>query len=354
MARRDIIVIGTSAGGVEALLSFVQSLSPELDASVFIVLHLSPFSTSNLPHILSRAGPLPAVQPRDGEKIEKGKIYIAPPDHHLVLEKGGRMAVKKGPKENRFRPSIDALFRSAALVYGPRTVGIVLSGVMDDGTSGMWNIKQNGGLAIVQDPNEALFPGMIKNVMEYVKVDHVLPAAGIGSFLSQVVAENAPKRPDLTKESMELLQMEVVIATHDNAFEMGILNMGELTTFSCPECKGALVSLGEGEMIRFRCHTGHAFTTSTLLAGVTVQIEEKLWEAMQGLEATNMLLRQIAEHYKKNSRKADAKLFQQKADEIAKRARVIHDFVFAQELMSEDMRFEQKKNKVSLNVRSSK
>jgi two-component system, chemotaxis family, protein-glutamate methylesterase/glutaminase len=354
MARRDIIVVGTSAGGVEALLNFVRSLPGELDASVFIVLHLSPFSSSNLPHILSRAGSLPAVQARDGEKIERSKIYIAPPDHHLILEKGGRMAVSKGPKENRFRPSVDALFRSAALVYGPRVIGIVLSGLLDDGTSGMWNIKRNGGIAIVQDPDEALFPSMIQNVMQYVEVDYTLPAAGIGGLMSKVVAEKAPKRPELTQENMELLKMEVVIATHDNAFEMGILNMGELTTFSCPECKGALVSIGEGEMIRFRCHTGHAYTSSTLLAGVTIQIEEKLWEAMQALEATNMLLRQISEHYNKSGKKEAAKLFKQKADEIAKRARTIHDSVFTQELMSEDMRFEKKEPKRSVNVRRSK
>jgi two-component system, chemotaxis family, protein-glutamate methylesterase/glutaminase len=345
MAKRDIIVVGTSAGGVEALLNFVRVLPEDLDASIFVVLHLSPFSGSNLPQILSRAGTLPAVQATDGQKIEKGKIYIAPPDHHLILGKGGKMAVSKGPKENRFRPSVDALFRSAALVYGPRVLGIVLSGLLDDGTSGMWNIKRNGGLAIVQEPEDALFPSMPQNVMQYVAVDHVLPAGGIGVLISKLTAEKAPKRPDLTKKEMELLNMEVIIATRDNAFEIGILEMGSLTTFTCPECKGALVSIGEGQMIRFRCHTGHAFTTSTLLSGVTVQVEEKLWEAMQALEATDMLLRQIAGHYQTNGNKADAKLFKQKADEIARRARVIHDSVFTQELMSEDIRLLPKKGK---------
>lgn len=333
------------------MLSFVKSLPQDFEASIFIVLHLSPFSGSNLPRILSRAGRLPAVHPKDGEKIEKGKIYIAPPDHHLILEKGGKIAVSKGPKENRFRPSVDALFRSAALIYGPRVIGIVLSGLLDDGTSGMWNIKRNGGLAIVQEPEDALFPSMPENVMQYVEVDHRLPAGAIGGALANLVTEKAAKRPDLTKEEMNLLKMEVVIATHDNAFELGILEMGELTTFACPECKGALVSIGEGEMIRFRCHTGHAFTSSTLLAGITTQVEEKLWEAMQSLEATSMLLRQITGHYQSMGNKTAAKKFKQRADDIAKRARVIHDSVFTQELMSEDIRFEGHKPKPSVNIR---
>lgn len=340
MAKRDIIVVGTSAGGVEALLRFVKSLPPYFPGSIFIVLHLSPFSNSNLHRILDKASTLPAVQAKDGDKIEKGKIYIAPPDHHLLLERG-QVAIRKGPKENRFRPSVDALFRSAALVYGPRVIGIVLSGMLDDGTSGMWNIKQHGGLAIVQDPDDAIFPSMPQNVLQYVEVDHIVPATGIGGLLAILTAEKAPKRPERTREVMELLKMEVVIATRDNAFEMGILEMGELTTFACPECKGALVSINEGEMMRFRCHTGHAYTTSTLLAGVSVQVEEKLWEAMQGLEATDMLLRQIAAHYQNRGNGAAASLFQQKAKEIAAKARAIHDTIFTQELLSEDLRFGQ-------------
>ncbi|MBB1283531.1 chemotaxis protein CheB [Flavisolibacter sp. BT320] len=354
MAKWDIIVIGASAGGVESLLGFVKSLPQDLNAAIFIVIHISPYTKSNLPRILSKAGHLPVVHPTDGESIQKGRIYVAPADHHLILEKGNKIAVSKGPKENRFRPSVDALFRSAALIYGPRVVGIVLSGLLDDGTSGMWNIKRNGGVAIVQDPEEALFPSMPKNVMQYVEVDHSLPVSAIGGILLTMVAQTAPKRPDLTGEEMELLQMEVIIATRDNAFEIGILEMGSLTTFSCPECKGALVSIDEGEMIRFRCHTGHAYTTSTLLAGITTQVEEKLWEAMQALEATNMLLLQIAQHYKSIGQHEAAKPFKEKAEEIAKRARVVHDSVFTQELMSEDLRFEKTASKKSVNVRRRK
>jgi two-component system chemotaxis response regulator CheB len=354
MAKRDIIVVGASAGGVETLISFVKTLPKELDVSIFVVIHLSPFSTSNLPQILSRAGALKAVEAKDGDKIQKGMIYIAKPDHHMLLEKGDKIAVSKGPKENRFRPSVDALFRSAALIYGPRVTGIVMSGLLDDGTSGMWNIKRSGGLAVVQDPNEALFPSMPENVMQYVDVDYILPVVEIGELLGRLTTEKATKRPDMTKEEMDLLKMEVVIASRGNAFEIGILEKGKLTTFACPECKGALVSITEGEMIRFRCHTGHAYTSSTLLAGITVQVEEKLWEAMQALESTAMLLRQISGHYTSLGYADSARQFKKKSNEIANRAKMIHDTVFTQELMSEDMRFERPKSKSSVNVRRRK
>ena len=338
MVKRNIIVVGASAGGVNALIEFVKSIPQDFKASVFIVLHTSPYSPSQLPQILSRSGALKATHPKDGEEMEQGCIYIAPPDHHMLLQKGNKIAVKRGPKENRFRPSVDALFRSAALFYGPRVIGVVLSGLLDDGTSGMWNIKRSGGLAIVQDPEEALYSSMPKNVLQYVEVDHVAPSSGIGGLLSSLITQQALKPPDLTKEDMELLKMEVVIATRDNAFEMGILNMGTLTLFTCPECHGALVSITEGEMIRFRCHTGHAYTTSTLLASITTAVEEQLWQAMQNMEATVMLLNQIADQYKSLGDKKAAKQFKDKSDEIAKRAQVVHESVFTQQLLSEDMR----------------
>ncbi len=340
MAKQDIIVIGASAGGIPALTELVKSLPANLDASVFIVLHISPYSPGILDRILSKSGPIVATYPADGEVIKRGHIYIAPPDHHLLLEKGNKVAVKKGPKENKFRPSVDALFRSAALIYGPRVIGIILSGMLDDGTSGMWNVKRCGGTAIVQDPLEAMYPSMPNNVIEYVESDYIIPIKEIDEVLIKLVGKKATKKPHMTKAEMELLKMEVIIATHDNAFQLGILDKGVLTTFTCPECHGALVSITEGKMMRFRCHTGHAYTTSTLLAGVTSAVEETLWQAMRALEETNMLLNQISEHYKKVGNVAAAKKFKKKSIEVAKRARVVHDSVFTQQLMSEDIRFD--------------
>lgn len=196
-----------------------------------------------------------------------------------------------------------------------------------------------GGLSIIQEPDEAMFPAMPENVQEYVDVDFTLPVAQIGPLLHKLTREGAAKSPDLTKEEMKRLKMEIIIATRDNAFEMGILEMGELTTFTCPECHGALVRLLEGKIIRYRCHTGHAFTASALLAGVTAVVEENLWQAMKGMEEATMLLEQIGNHFKENNNQQAAKLFLAKAKETAERARIIHDTTFEQENMSEDLRY---------------
>ncbi len=176
MAKRDIIVIGSSAGGVLALQELVASLPVGFKVPIFIVQHIPPTSTSMMPQILSRVGLLKAVHPRDGDPIEEGHIYLAPPDHHMLVERD-RILIKKGPKENRFRPSIDALFRSAAYNYGSRVIGIVLTGLLDDGTSGMWSVKRLGGLGIVQQPQDAAYPSMPASVLEYVDVDYVSPLA---------------------------------------------------------------------------------------------------------------------------------------------------------------------------------
>ncbi len=344
MAKRDIIVVGASAGGITALKEFVHSLPLDFNGSVFVVLHIPPHTKTLLPDILSRSGLLKAVQPKDGEPIEPGKIYVAANDHHLLVEKD-RVIVKRGPKENRFRPSIDALFRSAAYTFGPRVIGIVLSGLLNDGTSGLWTIKRLGGIAIIQEPGDAEYPQMPENVLEYVQVDHSVPATEMGTLLESLVREPAAKKPKIAKEELELLKMEVVIATKDNAFEMGILNMGELTPFTCPECHGSLVRLVQGDMLRFRCHTGHAFTASALLAEVTRSVEDMLWQSMRGMEEVSMLLQTIEKHFRDSGDRKAATKFKDKAADASHRARIIHDSVFKQEQFSEDIRHEKRNGK---------
>ena len=337
MAKRDIIVVGASAGGITALSELIKSIPKDFTAAVFVVLHLPASSPSALPEILTRAGLLNAIHPKDGEQIKPGLIYVAPPDHHLLLE-GNRVLIKKGPEENRFRPSIDALFRSAAYVYGPRVIGIVLSGLLNDGTSGLWSVKRLGGVTIIQDPDDADYPSMPLNVTEYVDVDYTMPAAEMGSLLKKLTTEKASKKPKISKQEMDSLKMEVIISKQDNAFAMGIMNEGNLTPFTCPECHGVLVRLIEGKFIRFRCHTGHAYTASALLADLSKNVEETLWQAMRGLEETTLLLNQIGEHFRKQGMKDAAGIFAGKAEMTTKRARVIHDSVFAQEILSEDIR----------------
>jgi two-component system, chemotaxis family, protein-glutamate methylesterase/glutaminase len=338
MAKRDIVVIGASAGGIMALVEMFKSLPRDFDAYIFVVQHLSPFSPSVLPQILSRSGNLKAVHPKDGEKMKKNTIYVAPPNYHLLVEHD-RVLVKKGPKENRFRPSIDALFRSAAYSYGSRVIGVILSGLLDDGTSGLWSIKRLNGVSIIQHPKDAEFPDMPRNVMEYVDVDYAVPMRDMGALLMRLTRETAPEAPELSPEERKRLETEVNIASQDNAFEMGILDKGPLTPLTCPECSGTLVKFTEGKLVRYRCHTGHGFTDSALLAGVTKAVEENLWKTVRGLEEAIIILEQSARTYEADGKDEMATMFYQKAKEIHRQSVEIRKQIFNQERFSEDLRF---------------
>ncbi|HEY7387170.1 MAG TPA: chemotaxis protein CheB [Bryobacteraceae bacterium] len=179
----DVIVIGASAGGVPALCAIASALPAHLPASVFIVMHVPPWKTSALPEILSRCGPLPAVHAKSGEPIEQGRIYVAPPDYHLLVNSGNHLELWHGPKENAFRPSVNALFRSAAAAFGSRVAGVILSGSLEDGAAGLWWVKQRNGVALVQQPNDAQFPQMPQTALQHVPVDYIAPAAEIGRIL---------------------------------------------------------------------------------------------------------------------------------------------------------------------------
>ncbi|GAB3883202.1 chemotaxis protein CheB [Spirosoma agri] len=335
MAKRNIIVIGASAGGVYALKELVATLPPDFHASLFIVLHVSSHSPSFLPEILTVSGALPVVHPQDGEVIQTGKIYVAPPDHHMLVEHD-QVIVKKGPKENRFRPSIDALFRSAAYSYGPRVIGIVLTGMLNDGTSGMWSVKRLGGIGIIQEPREAIYPSMPDSVLEYVDVDYIVPISKMAFLLEDLIKESVSEKPDLPAKEDELMVTEINIAAQENAFELGIQDMGEPTRLTCPECNGALVSIKEGKIIRYRCHTGHAFTANALLAETTKSVEDSFWKAIRSLEETVMLLEQSGKQLAEGGNTVAAQQFMEKAREARERAKKTHEFVFQQEQLSED------------------
>jgi two-component system chemotaxis response regulator CheB len=327
MEKRDIIVIGSSAGGVVALQEIVASLPSDLNASIFIVQHVSPDSESLLPRILSHKGKLKAVHASDGEMIRPGIIYIAPPDRHMIIEHD-RILVKKGPKENRFRPSIDALFRSAAYSYGSRVVGVVLTGMLDDGTSGMWSVKRLGGTAIIQKPEEAAFPSMPTSVLEYVSIDYILPLSEIAGKLDELA--NQPLESSAASEISELgmMKTEIEIAAQKNAFAKGVMELGELSPLTCPECNGVLLKLKEGNLVRYRCHTGHAYLSSSLLAEVTENVEVKLWQALKNLEEMIMLLEQNAEEQRNFNNLTMSEDLLQKADIARDRASKLHDFIY--------------------------
>jgi two-component system chemotaxis response regulator CheB len=339
---RNIVVIGASAGGVTALLALARTLPADFPAPIFVVLHVAADSPSIMPELLNSAGVLPAKHPQNGELVQPGVIYLAPPDHHLLLE-DDRVLVTRGPKENRFRPSIDALFRSAAYTYGARVLGVVLTGYLDDGTSGLWSVQRMGGLAIVQDPRDAEQPAMPTNALEFVTADYLVPLAQLGPLLVRLTREPAPAPIQLPAEQLDLLKIELTIAKQGGGFELGIIDKGKLTPFTCPDCHGALTQLVEGRLIRYRCHTGHAYTLSSLLSEVTQSVESLLYQSMRGLEETKMLLQHLGKHFEEDGQQEVARLFLEKADESGRRARVVYDSILQHEALSGDLQFGLKK-----------
>jgi two-component system chemotaxis response regulator CheB len=334
MANRDIIVIGASAGGVEALRLLVRALPKSLQAAIFIVVHTAPDSPGILHEILAYEGGLPSVSARDWEEIRMGRIYVAPPDRHLLLDSSGYTRLTKGPKENRFRPAVDPLFRSAARAFGPRVVGVVLTGGLDDGTAGLLAIKQRGGLAVVQDPDDALVASMPLNAMKHVVVDYCLPLVEVAPLLVRLSAESSEEEGAYAVS--EELDIEVNIAKEDKALDAGVMNLGEPSLFTCPECHGTLLQMKEGNFLRFRCHTGHAFSINSLLAELTENVEDTLWTAIRSMQESTMLMRHLAQHLSGNGEGAMAELFIQKAQEAERRADLVRQAVMGHEKMSED------------------
>jgi two-component system, chemotaxis family, protein-glutamate methylesterase/glutaminase len=269
------------------------------------------------------------------EVLKTGQIYVAPPDHHLLVD-DGHLAVKKGPKENRFRPSIDALFRSAAYQYGPRVIGVVLSGALDDGTSGLWSVKRLGGVAIIQEPSDARFESMPKSALEYVDPDYQLPAREIGALLPRLLAKPIAPPPPTDRALREQMELEIEIAKEDDAFRKGVFDGPELTPFTCPECHGVLVKLVEDRFVRFRCHTGHAYTDNALLEGVMEMTGEMLWQVMRSLEEAVMLLNQMGQMRQVVGDDERAQIFFAKAADLEKRSNSFHSTVLSHESLSGD------------------
>jgi two-component system chemotaxis response regulator CheB len=332
MSGRDIVVVGTSAGGVEALRALVGGLPADFPGSVFVVMHTAPDSPGVLAQILERSGPLPATNATNREPIRPGHIYVAPPDAHLLLEPG-RMRLTHGPKENRFRPAVDPLFRSAAQVFGPRVVGVILTGGLDDGTSGLWAIKRLGGVAVVQDPDEAFMPSMPLSALAQVEVDHTLPLAGIPAVLARLASQTVAEQGGY--EVPEELNIEVKIAMEDNGLESGITKLGTPSIFTCPECHGTLLQLKENGRTRYRCHTGHAFSADSLLSQLTESVEETLWSAIRSIDESVMLIRHMAEHVG-DSDGGSSERFLEKARDAERRSALVRRAVFDHEHLSEE------------------
>ncbi len=326
MTHRDLVVIGASAGGIEALQQLVRALPPDFNAAILVVLHTSARPGSFLTKILGRAAPLPVLHPKDWTSIENGKIYIAPPDLHMIVS-GNMLRTLPGPRENLYRPAIDPLFRSAALARGRGVIGVILTGLLDDGTSGLMVVHAHGGAAIVQDPRSAMFPDMPQNALDQVPDARALPIEQIADALVQLVAEDLPEpvNADTGADSLEakenrLMEQEMPQIADEN-------RPGHPSVFGCPECGGVLWELEENGFLRFRCRVGHAYTARVLNTEQRHATEVALWSALRALEESAGLHERMADRASTTHQAGAADRFRERAESTRENAKVLREFL---------------------------
>jgi len=320
MPTRDLIVVGASAGGVEALCQLMSRLPGDLPAAILVVLHVSSDRPSVLPRILSSAGPLPATHAKSGERPSRGHVYIAPPGYHLLVH-DGTLRLSGGPKEGGHRPAIDALFRTAARAAGNRVVGVVLSGSLDDGTAGLVSIKQRGGICVVQDPNEAIIGDMPRHALQNAEIDHCLKIADIASLLLRLSVEEVP---ELKRPPTQLLDREARIALDDGSADVSPAP-GDPSQFSCPACGGVLNEIHDGDLLRFRCRVGHAYGPDALRMEQQQALEGALWAALRALEEQAALARRLAVRAREMNLERTASRFDERATSSEQQASLVRE-----------------------------
>jgi two-component system chemotaxis response regulator CheB len=287
---KNIIVIGASAGGIAAVSRLAATFKPDLDAAVFVVIHMSRESKSDvILKFIQKQTSFKCKIADDNERIESRTIYLAPSDYHMMVERD-YVRVKRGAYENHWRPAIDVLFRSAALAYNACATGIVLTGLLDDGTSGMRAIKRSGGKCLVQNPVEAEFPDMPENVLQNVDVDYSVTIEEMTYILLDLYAQEECK-PTAVPEDVKI---EASIALRMSSSVNDLVKLGDLSPFTCPDCGGTLARIVEGDLVRYRCYTGHAYTAKTLEMEQVKSLEESLWVAVRILEERKNLLNTMA------------------------------------------------------------
>jgi two-component system, chemotaxis family, protein-glutamate methylesterase/glutaminase len=289
MTTRDIVVIGGSAGSIQPLMTIASSLPADFPGTLFVVVHMWASAKSELAPIMARSGPLPVIPVVDGLPIQRGKIYVAQPNAHLLLERG-HLHVTRGPKENHTRPAINPTFRSAAAAFGNRVIGVLLSGVLDDGVAGLWEIKRQGGIAIVQDPDDAQHSEMPRNALENVAVDHKVTAAAIPPLLTKLVLED----------------------TQMGQIQEGTTTGGTPTRLTCPECRGSLERFQEGKIVEYRCRVKHTYSAETMLSAHAEAQERTLWAAVVALEEGAELVENVSQTLPSHQRKRLVQEIQQK------------------------------------------
>lgn len=287
----QVVVIGTSAGGLSALKTLISQLSKDFPLPVLIVRHISPDATGNvLLDELNKLNTVKCQYAKSGNNLKPGYLYLAPSDHHLLIGENRKMLVTKGAHENRSRPAIDPLFRSSAVAFGNGVIAILLTGYLDDGTSGMKAIKQCGGICIVQDPDEAEYPDMPRNALNNVKVDYCLPISEMGAMLNKIIQRKFKKRKPVPEDVL----IEAKISERVLSDLSSVNQLGDQVPFNCPGCGGVLWQMGKDSNLRFRCHTGHAYTAACLLAEQTNKIEETMWTALRMFEEHRNVLTEMA------------------------------------------------------------
>ena len=317
MARRDIVVLGASAGGVE-VLSQVLSDAAGADAAFVVVVHMAANARTALPEILHRSTGLECRLADDGDLLECGQVLIAPPNRHLVVGRGS-VAVVNAPRENRARPAIDPLFRTASIAYGPRVIAVALSGVLDDGTAGAAAVRRRGGVVVVQDPSDALFADIPRNIIEHVGADHVLPSAEIGGLVTRLSAEEVEDHMAFDEDEDPAVAEQGELLRKAQA--------GEITAFTCPECSGTLWEVDEDGILRYRCRVGHVYSIEALRAAQSEGVEAALWMAMRALEEQAGLIRRTAERSRGLNAPSAAVRHDLRAEEVEQRAKVIRELL---------------------------
>src|SRR5262245_48278068 len=296
--------IGASAGGLTALDRLFSKLPADIKAPIFVVLHIGD-RPSEFPYLLARHSAMPCRYAHDGERVQPGHIYIAPPDCHMIVEQD-HVRLTRGPRENWARPSIDVLFRSLAWEYGDCAIGVILTGGLHDGTAGLYEIKRHGGVALVQDPSDAEMPSMPQSALDNVKVDHRLPLEKISSCLAEIA--NGRCQTKVHKEG-------------GSSMQEGSYRQDEPVAMTCPACGGALKPVAVGKLMQYRCHIGHAFSAEDVAASQIRAVESSLETALRVLNENRTLSEQLAEQAGEKTETANA--WKQASSKAQKRMRFI-------------------------------
>lgn len=327
----DLFVLGASMGGVSALKRLASELPPEFPGALFVVQHVGPAAQFLLPELLNDSGALECREARDGDAIEPGRILVPPPDYHLLLS-DTEVLLRRGPHENRARPAIDVLFRSAAVAHGPRVVGVVLTGLLDDGSAGLLAVKHCGGITVVQDPDDAEYPEMPREALRRALPDHVLPLSAMPRLFDRLARQPAGPAPPPPED----LVFEVRMSQGHSGGAQSREQAGDASPFACPECGGVLWQLRDPDMLRFRCRVGHSYTAASLLRDQSVHLEAAIWAAIRALDERTQLLGKLARDAEAAGLDRPARTYEERSQLSLEHARVLRELLHSRRTPERD------------------